>query len=91
MATSYSGAPESLMGGQNIGVVFFYVSSYLYRVSQRVLRLINNRTKAFCSISKLLFVLDKGDPTLGFDNLFFSMETKLPKLWELKDKSVLNH
>ena len=58
---------------------------------KKVLRLINNRTKAFRSISEILFVFDKQSPNLGFDILFFSIEWKLRELCELKDKNALHH
>ena len=60
-------------------------------VHKKVLRLINNRTKTSSSISEMLFVLDKLDPNLDFEILFFSIELKLPDLCELKDKNALNH
>ena len=41
---------------------------------KKVLHLINNGTKAFCSVSKMLFVLDKRDRNLNSDILFFSIE-----------------
>ena len=41
---------------------------------KKILRLIKNRTKAFCFISEMFFVLDKGDPNLGFDILFSHSE-----------------
>ena len=44
---------------------------FLPGVLKKVLRLINNRTKAFCSISEMLSVVDKGDPDLDFNILFF--------------------
>ena len=37
---------------------------------KKVLRFINNRTKAFCLISEMFFVLDGGDPNLNFDIIF---------------------
>ena len=37
-----------------------------------VLRLINNGTKAFRSISEIIFVADEGDPNLDSDISFFS-------------------
>ena len=40
---------------------------------KNVMRLINNRTKAFCSVSEMHFGLDKQDPDLDFDILFFSL------------------
>ena len=57
---------------------------------KKVLYLINNRRKGFCSISQLLFVFDKRGPNLDFD-LFFSQSNKNCNFCELKDKNVLNH
>ena len=57
-------------------------------IQNKVLHLINNRTKAFCSISEMSFVLDKGGPNLNFDILFFSFGLKLPELRELQDKNA---
>ena len=37
----------------------------------------------------MFYALDKGDPNLDFDTLFFSFEWKLPELWELKEKKAL--
>ena len=33
---------------------------------KKVMRLICNQAKVFCSISEMLFVLDEGDPDLDF-------------------------
>ena len=43
-------------------------------VPKKVLRLINNRTKAFSFTSEMFFGLLKRDPNLDFDILFFSFE-----------------
>ena len=46
------------------------MSPKILGVTKKVLRLIDNRTKAFCLISEMFFVLNKGDPNLDFDILF---------------------
>ena len=61
-----------------------------YQVSQeKVLRLINNGTKAFCSISKISFVLDRLDPNSDFNISFLKVRQKLTELRELKTKMKL--
>ena len=47
-------------------------SSLYARCPVKVLRFINNRTKALCLMSEMFFVLDKRDTNLNFDILFFS-------------------
>ena len=56
-----------------------------------VLRLINNRTNAFCLIFKISFVLDRLDPNLGFDISVLKIGQKLTELRELEDKNAVNH
>ena len=51
---------------------FFWDTLHIPSVPKKVPCLINNRTKAFCLISEMLFALDERDPKLDFDILFFS-------------------
>ena len=66
-------------------------------VLRKVLRLINNRTKAFCSIYKISFVSDRFDISLDFDTSFLKIKQVLTlkieqKLAELQeDQNVVSH
>ena len=63
---------------------------FSYQVfQQKVLRLIDNRTKVVCSISEILF-LDKGDPNLDFNILFFLNRFKIARVMRIKDRNALN-
>ena len=64
------------------------IVSFYYLVSQEgVLRLINNRTKAFCSIF-VHFVLDRLEPNLNFDISVFKIRQKLTGLQYREDKNA---
>ena len=65
---------------------------FSYRVfQQKVLRLIDNKTKAFCSISEILLFFIRETLTWISISYFFSVDLKLPELCELKDRNALNH
>ena len=62
-----------------------------HRVSHRkVLRLIDNRTKAFCLIFNF-FVLDRLDPKVDFDISVFKIRQKLTELRYQEDKNAVNY
>ena len=55
-------------------------------ISTKVLRLINNRTKAFCSSFKILFVSERYDINLDFNISFLRIGQILRALQELEGK-----
>ena len=64
----------------------------MYQVSKKeVMRLINNKTTAFCLIFKISFVWNRSDPHLHFDIPFLKIRQKLTELGELEDKNVVGH
>ena len=59
-------------------------------MSEKVLRLINNKTKAFCSIL-ISFVSDRCDINLDVDISFLKIGQILTELQELEDENAVNH
>ena len=58
---------------------------------KKVLRMINNGTKTFCSTFKISFVSDRCGIKLDFDISFLKIGQMLTELRELEDQNVVNH
>ena len=58
---------------------------------KKALRLINNRTKVFCSIFKISFVSDRCGINLDFDISYLKMGKILKELQELEGQNAVNH
>ena len=84
---------ENLSQGQNMCQVYHcYVSiSGSTWCPKKVLRLINNKTKTFCSIFKISFVSDWCDINLNFDISLLKIGQILTELQELDDQNAVNH
>ena len=68
------------------------IVAIMYRVSQqKVLGLINNRTKVFCPIFKIFSVSDWCEINLDFDMPLLKIEQILTELQELEDQNAVNH
>ena len=60
-------------------------------VPKKVLCLINNRTKAFCSVLKISSVSDRCDINLDFHISFLKIRQILTELQELEVQNGVNH